>query len=190
MARVLNGRIEISWLTSSNSGVLWVTIRKFQATIRLRPIMSDFDISTKQYEDQVEITDLDAQVDGFKDSVSILLLRFVRSLPFGNQPRGRFILLIYFMCIVVLLFMIQPGLPAMPEHFTGTSAHELQYPLAVYPFTMKDTSSAQSVTWIRISDGRVITVQAAPGKIVWHHCKLQRLLVPPKYAHPTVVICR
>ncbi len=155
----------------------------------MRRAISDFDISNIQDLEQVEITDLDAQAEGFGDSVFICFLRIARSLPFINGPRGRFILLIYFMCVVMLLFMIQPGLPSMPEHLAGTSAHELQYPLAVYPFTNKDTFSAQNVTWIRISNGQAIIVQAGPGKIVWHHCKLQRLFVPPKYAHPTVVIC-
>ncbi len=151
--------------------------------------MRDFDNSNIQDWDKLEITDLDAQVDDFRDTVSTRLLRFTRSLPFINEPRGKFILMIYCMCVVLLLFMIQPGLPAMTEQFAGTPAHELQYPLAIYPFTIQGTSSTQPVTWIRISNGQIITVQAGPGKTVWHHCRIRRWFSPPKYAHPRVMIC-
>ena len=75
--------------------------------------MSDFDISKIQDLDQVEITDLDLQAGGFSDSVTMLLLRFTRTLPFINNPRGKCTLLVYLMCAVMLLFMIQPGLPAI-----------------------------------------------------------------------------
>ena len=152
--------------------------------------MSDFDISNIHDLDQVEITDLDAQSGGFGDAVSIRLLRFARSLPYVKETRGKFILLMYCMCVVVLLFMIQPGLPAMTEQFAGTQVHDLQYPLAVYyPFTIQDTASEQNVTWIRTSNGRIITFQNAPGRIVGHHCRVRHWFAPPKYAHPLVVVC-
>ncbi len=151
--------------------------------------MSDFDISDIQDLDQVEITDLDGQVDGFGNAISTGLLRFTRSMPFINEPQGKFILLIYCMCIVALLFMIQPGLPAIPEQFAGTPSHELRYPLAIYPFTIQDTSSAQNVTWIRISNGQIITLQIAPGKIAGYHCKVRHWFAPPRYVHPMIIVC-
>ena len=155
----------------------------------MRQVTSDIDISNMQDLNQVEITDLDAQADGFEDAASMRLLRFARSLPFINEPWGRCILLIYCLCVVAMLFMIQPELPAMTDQFVGTPAHELQYPLAIYPFTIQDTSSAHTVTWIRISNGQIIPVQAGPGKIVWHHCSIKHWFAPPKYAHPTVLVC-
>ena len=151
--------------------------------------MPDFDTSNVQGEDQVEITDLDSEVDGSSASVSIFLLRFARKLTLFNDPQSRFTLIIYLMCAVMLLFMIQPGLPANPKQTSGTSVHELHYPLAVYPFTIKNTSPAHNVTWIRISNGRVIVVQFTPGSNAWYNCKVQRSFSPPKYTHATFVIC-
>ncbi|HXX79188.1 MAG TPA: hypothetical protein VEI53_11880 [Ktedonobacteraceae bacterium] len=151
--------------------------------------MSDFDISNIQDLDRVEITDLDVQARGFSDSVTIPLLRFTRTLPFISNPRGRFTLLVYLICAVMLLFMIQPALPGIPKQPSGTSTHEIQYPLAVYPFTIKHTSSAHPVTWIRISNGQIIVVQASPGETAWHQCKVQRGFTPLKYAHSTFVVC-
>lgn len=167
-----------------------VTIRTLHVAIQLRQAMSDFDISNIQDPNQVEITDLDAQSGGFGDAVSIRLLRFVRSLPYVKESRGRFILLMYCMCLMVLLFMIQPGLPTITEHFVGPQAHDLQYPLAVYyPFTIQDTASEQNVTWIRTSDGHIITLQIAPGRFVGRHCRVRHWFAPPKYAHPMIMTC-
>ena len=156
--------------------------------MQLRHIMSDFDIGNIQDLDQVEITDLDGQFAGFGDALSIRALRVVRRLPFMNDPRGRFIPLMYGMCAVVLLFMVQPGLPAMTEPL-ATQAHELQYPVAIYPFTVQDTSPSQHVTWIRTSNGRIITLQSATGRIAWHHCKVQHWFAPPKYTHTLILVC-
>jgi hypothetical protein len=151
--------------------------------------MSDFDISNIQDEGQVEITDLDPEVDDTSASVSILFLRFVRKLTLCKDPRDRFILLVYLTCAVIVLFMIEPDLPVMPKQTSGTSAQELHDPLAIYPFVIKDTSSAHTETWIRISNGQIIVIQAIPGKIGWHNCKVQRRYTPPKYVHPLFVVC-
>ncbi len=151
--------------------------------------MSNCDISNIQDDGQVEITDLDSEVDGSNASVSILLLRFVRTLPFINNTHGKFTLLVYLMCAVILLFMIQPDLPVIPNQAPATSSHELQYPLAIYPFTFKDTSPTYTVTRIRTSKGQVIIVQIGPGETAWHECKVQRRFTSLKYAHSILVIC-
>ena len=151
--------------------------------------MSDLGISNIQDEDQVEITDLDEQEDGSSASLSLALLKLARKMPLLTNSRTRITSLAWMACMILLLFLVQPGLPGVQGQTSRSAAHEIQYPLAVYSLTIKDTSTAHTVTWIRISNGQVITVQAAPGSIVWHHCKLQRWFTPPKYAHPTVVLC-
>lgn len=151
--------------------------------------MSDFDISNIQDLNHIEITDLDTQVDGFSDTVSLRLLRFARALPIINEPRGKIVLLVYMMCAVMLLFMIQPDLPAIPKQTSGIASHELQYPLAIYPFIVKHTSSARPETWIRVSNGQIIIVQTSTGETASHQCKVQRGFTPLKYAHSTFVVC-
>jgi hypothetical protein len=147
--------------------------------------MSDFGISNVSDEDQVEITDLDPQIDGSSDSVSLVLLRLARKIPLFANTRARITMLAWMVCLLMLLFMVQPGLPDVSRQTSRSSAHDLQYPLAIISAT-----SSSNVTWVRISNGKVVVVQAGPGRIVWHHCKVQRWFAPPKYAHPTVVICR
>ena len=146
--------------------------------------MSDFDIHSLQDEDQVEITDLDSLDDGPSASLSFVLLRLVRKIPLFANTRARSSTLALLICAIMLLFLIQPALPDVPKQTSITSAKDIQYPLAIV-----STTSAHNVTWIRISNGKVIVIQAAPGRVVWHHCKVQRLFTPPKYTHPTVVVC-
>ncbi|MGZ3616879.1 MAG: hypothetical protein ACXWOL_08380 [Ktedonobacteraceae bacterium] len=75
-------------------------------------------------------------------------------------------------------------MPDVSRHTPVNSARDLQYPLAII-----STTVSHNVTWVRISNGKVIVIQAGPGTVVWHHCKVQRWFTPPKYAHPTVVVC-
>ncbi len=146
--------------------------------------MSDYSISHIPDEDQVEITDLDPQDSGSGTSLSLVLLKFVRKVPLFANTRSRFTMLAWLACVIMLLFLIQPGLPNVPRQTTVRPARDLQYPLAVY-----SAISTHNVTWFRISNGKIIVIPAGAGRVMWHHCKVQRWFSPPKYAHPTVIVC-
>ena len=152
--------------------------------------MSDFDISNIQDEDYVEITDLDLQNDGTSTSFSLVLLRFVRKIPLCANIRARSTTLALLACAVMLLFLVQPGLPDIPRQAPRTSALATSYAVDVRsPLSIIGTPSAHNVTWVRISKGKVIIIQVSTGTMVWHHCRVQRWSTSPKYSHPTVVIC-
>lgn len=151
--------------------------------------MPDFDISNVQDEDQVEITDLDPQNAGFSDPLSLVLLKLARKTPLFANTRVRFTMLACLACVIMLFFLVQPFLhdvqrqtPRSSEQTTSYSI-DSQYPLA------KGMITAPNVTWIRVSNGKVIVIQALPGRIVWHHCKVKHWFIPPKYAHPTTILC-
>ena len=147
--------------------------------------MSDFDFSDIPDEDQVEITDLDPQDGGSSASLSLVLLKLARKVPLSENTQARYTMLAWLTCVIMLLFLIQPGVPDVSRQTLVNSARDLQYPLAII-----STTSSHNVTWVRISNGKVIVIPAGPGTVVWHHCKVQRWFTPPKYAHPTVVVCK
>jgi len=150
--------------------------------------MSDFDISNIQDEDQVEITDLDPQNDGFSTSPCLVLLRFVRKIPFLANTRTKNTALALLICGFALLFLVQPDL-------TSTQALRTQVPaqssslLVRSPMFIVAGSSVKQVTWIKIINGVEIVRQAPVGIVVWHHCKLLNWHIPRKYPRPIVVIC-
>ena len=76
--------------------------------------MSDFDISNISDEDQVEITDLDSLDSGSSVYLSIELLKLARKVPLSENTRARFTTLAWLACMIMLLFLIQPGLPRWP----------------------------------------------------------------------------
>ena len=84
--------------------------------------MSDFDISNVQDEDQVEITDLDPQNVGSGTSPSLVLLRFVRKIPFLANTRTKNTALALLICFFVLLFLVQPDLPSIQASRTRVPA--------------------------------------------------------------------
>ena len=152
--------------------------------------MSDFDISNIQDDDYVEITDLDLQNDGTSTSFSLVLLRFVRKIPLCANIRARSTTLALLACAVMLLFLVQPGLPNVPRQTPKTSELASSYAVDVQsPLSILGTPSAHNVTWVRISKGKVIIIQVSTGTMVWHHCRVQRWSTLSKYSHPTVVIC-
>ena len=152
--------------------------------------MSDFDISNVQDEDQVEITDLDPQNVGSGTSPSLVLLRFVRKIPLFANTRARSTTLALLACVVMLLFLVQPGLPDIPRQAPRTSALATSYAVDVQSsHSIIGTPSAHNVTWVRISKGKVIIIQVSTRTMVWHQCRVQRWSTPLKYSHPTVVIC-
>ncbi len=147
--------------------------------------MSDFDTSNIRDDDQVEITDLVSLNDGFSSSLSLLLLRSIRRIPLFANTRARSTALALLTCTILLLFLVQPGLPDISRQSSTSSAVDVQSPLPII-----GAHSANKVTWIKISNGAIIEIQASPGTIVWHNCKVQHWFIPRKYAHPTVVICK
>ena len=152
--------------------------------------MSGFDISNVQYEDEVEITDLDPQNDGFRGSLPLVLLKLARKTPLFANTRTRSTILAGLACLILLLFLVQPGLPDLRRQTPISSAQTTSYAIdPQYPLAIKGTTHAHTVTWYRISHGRVIVIQVNSGKVVWHHCKVQRWHTPSKYANLTVVIC-
>ena len=152
--------------------------------------MSDFDISNIQDEDQVEITDLDPQTDGSCNSLSLVLLSLARQIPVFASTRTRSTMLAWMACVIMLLFLVQPGLPDVSRQTSRSSAQTTPFAVdAQSPLFIIGSPSAHNVTWIRISNGKEVVIQADPGGIMWHHCKVQRWFTPPKYSHPTVVMC-
>lgn len=146
--------------------------------------MSDYSISRIPDEDQVEITDLDPHDGESGVSLSLVLLKLARKVPLLANTQARFTTLAWLACMVMLLFLIQPGLPDVPRQTTVRPARDLQYPLAVY-----SAISTHNVTWFRISNGKIIVIPAGSGRVMWRHCKIQRWFTPPKYAHQTIVVC-
>ena len=146
--------------------------------------MSDIELGNISDMDQVEITDLDSLDGSSSISLSIVLLKLSRKVPRFENTRARYTMLAWLACVIILLFLVQPGVANVPRQTPVTSARDLQYPLAII-----STTSSHNVTWVRISNGKVIVIPAGAGRAMWHHCKVQRWFTPPKYAHPTVVVC-
>ncbi len=151
--------------------------------------MQDFDTNDILDDDEIEIIDLDHQSEGSSISPSLVLLKFVRKIPFMANARAKNTTLSLLLCGIALLFLLQPDL-------TSSQASRTQVPdttsslLVESPFFIVDGSSPREVTWIKITNGVEIVRQAPAGVIVWHHCKLLMWHVPRKYSRPTVVICR
>jgi hypothetical protein len=152
--------------------------------------MSDFDISNIQDEDNVEITDLDLQNDGTSTSFPFVLLGFVRKIPLFANTQARSTTLALLACAVILLFLVQPGLPDIPRQAPRTSALARSYAVDVQsPLSIIGTPSTHKVTWIKTSNGKVIVIQAISGTMGWHQCKVLHRSTAPNSSHPTVVIC-
>ena len=151
--------------------------------------MQDFDISDVLDDDGVEITDLDSVSESSSSSLSLVLLKFVRKIPFLVNTRAKNTALSLLLCGFALLFLLQPDLTSSQASRTRVPATTSSL-LVESPSFIVDGSSPREVTWIKISNGVEIVRQAPAGVIVWHHCKLLMWHVPRKYSRPTVVICR
>jgi hypothetical protein len=150
--------------------------------------MPDFYNSNRQDDDWVEITDLDPQREGSSTSLSIVLLRSVRKIPFLSNKRAKSTALALLICVIMLLFMVQPDLSSSKA--SSTPVRATSYSLLVQSQSSSvDGSQGNEVTWIKISNGIEIVRQAPAGIIVWHHCKRVNWNVPRKYPRPRVVIC-
>jgi len=149
--------------------------------------MPDFDIGNVQDEDQVEITDLDPQDDGFSGSLSIVLLKLARKTPFVNT-RDRSTMLAWLACLIMLLFLVQPDLTSIQASRTQVPA-QFSSLLVRSPMFIVAGSSVKQVTWIKISNEVEIVRQAPVGIIVWHYCKMLHWHIPRKNPRPIVIIC-
>ena len=151
--------------------------------------MEDFNLSNIQDDDKVEIIDLDPQNDGSSTSPSLVLLRFVRRIPFLANTRTKNTALALLICGFALLFLVQPDLTSIQALRAQVPAQSSSL-LVQSPMFNVAGSSVKQVTWIKISNG-VETVRQAPvGIIVWHHCKLLHWHGPRKYQRPIVFFCR
>jgi hypothetical protein len=151
--------------------------------------MPDFDTSNILDDDKVEITDLDLQNDGSSTSPSLVLLRFVRKIPFLANTRTKNTALALLICVFVLLFLVQPDLPSIQALKTQVPAQSSSLH-AESPMFIVAGSSVRQVIWIKISHGVEMVRQAPFGIIVWHHCKLLNWHVPRKYPRPIIFICK
>lgn len=151
--------------------------------------MQDFDTSDILDDDEIEITDLDHQTESSSTAPSLVLLKFVRKIPFMANTQAKNTALSLLLCGIALLFLLQPDLNSSQASRTRVPDTTSSL-LVASPFFIVDGSSPREVTWIKISNGVEIVRQAPAGVIVWHHCKLLLWHVPRKYSRPTVVICR
>lgn len=152
--------------------------------------MPDFYNSNLQDEDEVEITDLDSQNDGSSASLSLGLLKLIRKIPLFVNSRTRSTAMTLLTCVIMLLFLVQPGLPDIPRQASSTSVLARFNSTPVHsPLSIIGTPSAKEVTWIRISNVKVVFLKLRDGTMGWHHCIVQHSFTLPNYAHPTVVIC-
>src|SRR5437667_10131132 len=133
--------------------------------------MEDFNLSNIQDDDKVEIIDLDPQNDGSSTSPSLVLLRFVRRIPFLANTRTKNTALSLLICGFALLFLVQPDLTSSQASSIRMSATSSSLLVQSPSFIVKG-SSAKEVTWIKISNGIIIEIQASPGTIVWHGAKV------------------
>ena len=151
--------------------------------------MQDFDTIDVLDDDGVEITDLDQHSESSSTSPSLVLLKFVRKIPFLANTRAKNTALSLLICGFALLFLVQPDL-------TSSQASSIRMPatssslLVESPSFIVKGSSAKVVIWIKISNGVEIVRQAPAGIIIWHHCKFLNWHIPSKYSRPIVVICK
>ena len=151
--------------------------------------MQDFDTIDVLDDDGVEITDLDQHSESSSISPSLVLLKFVRKIPFLANTRAKNTALSLLICGFALLFLVQPDL-------TSSQASSIRMPatssslLVESPSFIVKGSSAKIVIWIKISHGVEIVHQAPAGIIIWQHCKLLNWHIPSKYSRPIIVICK
>jgi len=151
--------------------------------------MQDFDTSDIWDDDGIEITDLDSVSERSSSALLLVLLKFVRKMPFLVNTHAKNTTMSLLLCGIALLFLLQPDLTSSQASGTRVQATTSSL-LVASPAFIVDGSSPREVTWIKISNGVAIVRQAPAGVIVWHHCKLLMWHVPRKYSRPTVVICR
>jgi hypothetical protein len=151
--------------------------------------MQDFDTRDLLNDDEVEITDLDSPDDSSSSSLPTVLLRFARKTPLLANTRIKNTALALLGCAIVLLFLVQPGLPGRAETSIHSSLATSHTAVVQSAPSSIDGHRSRIVTWINISTGVVIINQASPGTIGWHYCKVQRRFTLTKSPHSTLVRC-
>lgn len=150
--------------------------------------MQDIDTSDLLDDDKVEITDLDPQNDGTSASLPIVLLWFVRTLPFLANRRAKNTTLSLLICGFALLFLVQPDFTSGQASRTRVTTQSSSL-LVQSPVFIVQGSPAREVTWIKISNGVELVRHAPVGIIVWQHCKLLNNRLLRKYLQQRIFIC-
>ncbi len=153
--------------------------------------MQDFENKDVQDDDRVEITDLDPQGESSGTSLSLVLLRFVRKIPFLANTRAIDTTLALLICVIVLLFLVQPGMPSIPRQASSTPvlATTSSSPIRCQ-ISVGGMAVANNEIWLRTPDGIVLVRQASDGSLLWQYSKLQRVFVTGQDSHPVLLICK
>jgi hypothetical protein len=134
--------------------------------------MQDFDVSNVQDDDGIEITDLDPPGESASTSPSLVLLRFARKIPFLANTRAKSTALSLLMCVIVLLFLVQPGLPSIPRQASNTpvlAASSIEIVQSQPSIVI--VSSVNGITWVKIYVGIDVVAAASHGAAVCKYCK-------------------
>jgi hypothetical protein len=141
--------------------------------------MFDFDVSNVQDDDGIEITDLDSQSESSSTSLSIALLKFARKIPFLANTRAKSTALSLLMCGIMLLFLVQPGLPSIPSQASGTPVFAASYSQS----SIERFYSKNAVVCIKLPNG-ILVKRKLGGTIAW-----QGWYFPNKYPLPKSITC-
>jgi hypothetical protein len=153
--------------------------------------MQDFENRDVQDEDGVEITDLDPQGESSSTSLSLVLLRFVRKTPFLANTRAIDTTLALLICVIVLLFLVQPGVPSIPRRASSAPVLATASSSTIRCLTsVLRIVVANKETWYKAPDGIVLVRQASDGSSLWQYFKLQRVFVTGQDSHPVLQICK
>ncbi len=134
--------------------------------------MQDFEKREMQ-DDGVEITDLDPQSESSSTSLSLVLLRFVRKIPFLANTRAKNTALALLICVIALLFLVQPGMPSIPRQASSTPVlATTSSPMIRCLTSVVDIVVVDKETWFKAPYGIVLVRQASDGSLLWQHLKL------------------
>jgi hypothetical protein len=153
--------------------------------------MQDFDNRDVPDDDGVEITDLDSKSESSSTSLSLVLLRFVRKIPFLANTHAKNTALALLICVTVLLFLVQPGLPSLSRQTSSTLVPATSSSVPVQsPSSIVYVSSLHEVTWIEDSNGIDVVRRGNVETVVWQNCRQHHLLISSKTQRPILLICR
>ena len=139
--------------------------------------MQDFEnIDAWGDEDEIEITDLDPQGEGFRAS---LPLSFLLKIHFPAHTRARLMTIAMLLGAIVLVLLIQP--PSLSVSRQASSNHVPTTPSSEHViFISTEVYTASEITLVNSSVDTVVVSQASDGTMQWHHCSLQKQLFAPR----------
>ncbi len=150
--------------------------------------MQDFEnIDAWGDEDEIEITDLDPQGEGFR---ALVIPGFLRKLHFPAHTRARLMTIAMLLGAIVLVLLIQP--PSLSVSRQASSNHVPITPSSEhFIFISTEVYTASEITWVNSSGGIVVVSQASDGTMQWHHCSLQKQLFgpPPRVLRKEILVC-